>query len=536
LVRVENLTPVFVSHHQFQVLAGDETGDYLGLYTVGDDLLQVTGGSQLTVLTGPHTGEVEVSAAVLSSAPPDDALGWDAAAEATVCCPAGRVAICGLMGDCPAPLAELTTGRPGLLRVRVSARNRRPDGHPPTPHTPEEYQVCMWPVDEDTGFRSLRADELPSAGWTPNRPHAAGWAMLRLIALANPDPREVALRRAAAAAGHAPADRPLDRVQVRRHRTVPAASARAFLHRPADHLGAAAADGDLVLPAGQVEIRLRPVATTEGFAARWRWTPRTTATAVPDEADSTVEIRVDPGPSTDAADLTVVHHAVRAVDAVLLGLIWDHLLEHVHAVASGRSVPPHPWVPMFDDLAARVAAQAAAARRSTAQFEARRWGGTPPTERLRRLPANTIGLAHLDRGLLDALGDSTPDVQRAMARWAARQACTIAGLATIDWIAPALTALERGEPLPPPFDDDHQPWDLLRADQRVPSTTVTIPTGTPNCSQQAIALPAIHAAAHDDPLAGAVDTIYFAALAYGRHHRDLLASANARLATLDPRR
>ena len=36
-------TPVFVSHHQFQVVAGAESGDYLELYRVGDDLLQVTG-------------------------------------------------------------------------------------------------------------------------------------------------------------------------------------------------------------------------------------------------------------------------------------------------------------------------------------------------------------------------------------------------------------------------------------------------------------------------------------------------------------
>ena len=62
------------------------------------------------------------------------------------------------------------------------------------------------------------------------------------------------------------------------------------------------------------------------------------------------------------------------------------------------------------------------------------------------------------------------------------------------------------------------------------STTITIPTGTPNCSQQAIALPAIPAAAHDDPLAAAVDTVYFAVLAYGDRHRDLLTNAANELA------
>jgi hypothetical protein len=513
------------------VLAGGEAGDYLGLYTVGDDLLQVTGRAQLTVLTGPHTGQVEVAADMVSSAPREDVDGWDAMAEATVWCPTGRVAICGLMGDCPDALADLTAGRPGLLRVRVYARNRRPDGQLPDPHTPEQYQVWVWPVDEDTGFRSLCADALHPAVWTPDSARAAGWAMVRLMTLANPDPREVALRRASARAGHALPGPSVDRVQVRRHRSMPAASARAFLHRPADHLGAVADGADLVLPAGEVDIRIRPTTTGERFAGQWRWTKRhDTATAVPDEADSDIDIRVKLGPAGGPADLTVVHSEARAPDAVLLGLVWDHLLDHINQVADGGSPVVHPWVPIFGEMAAGAAAQTEAARRSAAAFDARRWGGEPPTERLRGLPANAIGLARLDRRLLDALADVTPQTQRALARWAARQACAIAGLDTIEWIAAALTALDRGEPLPAPFDDHHQMWERLWDDERVSHTTVTIPTGTPNCSQQAIALPAVPAAAHGDPLVAAVDTIYFAALAYGDQHRDLLAAATNELA------
>jgi hypothetical protein len=45
--------------------------------------------------------------------------------------------------------------------------------------------------------------------------------------------------------------------------------------------------------------------------------------------------------------------------------------------------------------------------------------GRPPTERLRGLPANGIGLARVDRRLLDVLAEATPDRQRAVARWAA---------------------------------------------------------------------------------------------------------------------
>ena len=84
--------------------------------------------------------------------------------------------------------------------------------------------------------------------------------------------------------------------------------------------------------------------------------------------------------------------------------------------------------------------------------------------------------------------------------------------------------------MPPLFDDEHALWQRLFTDERVLATTVTTPDGTPNFSQQAIALPAIRAAAHDDPLAGAVDTVYFAALVAGEnHYRDALTAALARL-------
>jgi hypothetical protein len=76
----------------------------------------------------------------------------------------------------------------------------------------------------------------------------------------------------------------------------------------------------------------------------------------------------------------------------------------------------HPWIPIFDEMAAEAAAQAEAARSRKAAFETRRWGGQSPTERLRRLPANAIGLGRLDRRLLGALADAPPHTQRTLAR------------------------------------------------------------------------------------------------------------------------
>jgi hypothetical protein len=511
-------TAVFVSHHQFQVVAGAESGDYLGLYRVGDDLLQVTGRTQLTVLTGPHTGEVGVRV-VIRPEPPDEGIaGWDVGAEATVWCPQGRLAVGGLMSDFPKALRDIPVDRAGLVRVRVQSRHRQPETSPPRPAAVEQYQVTAWPVDVDTGFRSLHAATL-----SPDGASAAGWAMLRLVGLANPSRQQARLRLHDRSAD----ETTLPRVAVHRRRTLPTAQVPGILDRLAEHLGATSDGTDLVLPAGDLEVRLRPRRVADGIDLAWRWLARSgSSTAVPDPETSTAEIRVRGQP----AGLTVTHAGVRAPDAVLLGLIWDHLLDRVEQASAGHPPPVLPWVPLFDDLAAKAAEQAARARRSWVAFEAHRWGGTPPSDRLRDLPANTIGLARLDRPLLDALAQADPQTQRAVARWAAHQACATAGLTTVGWIADALAALDRDDPLPPPFDDEHALWQRLFADERVPATTVTTPDGTPNFSQQAIALPAIRAAAHDDPLAGAVDTVYFAALVAGEdHYRDALAAALARL-------
>jgi hypothetical protein len=59
----------------------------------------------------------------------------------------------------------------------------------------------------------------------------------------------------------------------------------------------------------------------------------------------------------------------------------------------------------------------------------------------------------------------------------------------VAWITPALAAMDRGEPLPPPFDDD-------RLD---------------NCLQQAMAFPALFSALERDLLRAALDALWSAA-------------------------
>jgi hypothetical protein len=100
---------------------------------------------------------------------------------------------------------------------------------------------------------------------------------------------------------------------------------------------------------------------------------------------------------------------------------------------------------------------------------------------------------------------------------------SLAGLADIDWISPALSAVDCGHELPTPFDDFGRVWDVLFADQRIPGTTVTSLDGTtPNMSQQAMAVPALFGAVEPDPLQAALDALYAAAAAFGSDYPALL--------------
>jgi hypothetical protein len=164
-----------------------------------------------------------------------------------------------------------------------------------------------------------------------------------------------------------------------------------------------------------------------------------------------------------------------------------------------------------------------AAEQARLKAEEREWGGRLPSERLRRLRGTALTVARLDRSLVDALADADPVTQRAIARWATRRAFVEAQLADVEWIAPALAAMDRGEPLPSPFDHDQRAWELLLSDAGVPQTLVTSPDGRlDNCLQQAMAFPALFAALEQDPLRAALDALWSAAVTFGHSRHQVL--------------
>lgn len=117
------------------------------------------------------------------------------------------------------------------------------------------------------------------------------------------------------------------------------------------------------------------------------------------------------------------------------------------------------------------------------------WGGVRPSECLRTLQANVIGLAQLDRAPVDTLAEADADLQRSVALWATRRAWEAAGLSSLDWAAPALAALERSEKLPAPFDDRMKVWGMLLGEDREVQNVHVRTTGPPRIELPTISTP-----------------------------------------------
>jgi hypothetical protein len=150
--------------------------------------------------------------------------------------------------------------------------------------------------------------------------------------------------------------------------------------------------------------------------------------------------------------------------------------------------------------------------------ELRRWGGREPSERLRRVGGgNVLGIVRLDRDLVDAVAEADAGTQRRVAHWAARHAYEYAGIADEDWVVPVWGALERGEPLPPPFDDAEALWRrVFPGELRFTGFVSFGPPAKPvEIHPVAAAVPALLAAVEADPLQAALEALWAAAVAYG---------------------
>lgn len=174
------------------------------------------------------------------------------------------------------------------------------------------------------------------------------------------------------------------------------------------------------------------------------------------------------------------------------------------------------------------------------------WGDEPPHPRLRE--AHACEIVEFDPALADRMVEASPETLRTIARWAARRACTAVGLTEIPEVALALDHLDRGMPLPPPFDAEGGEFVLLDTDEEegasgsfgfiseideeeldfpetpttpenaLPKDTITI-EGQANWSRPHYTLPVISKAAEPNPLQAATGALWTAACSFGDEHR-----------------
>ncbi|WP_203708496.1 MFS transporter, partial [Asanoa iriomotensis] len=197
-----------------------------------------------------------------------------------------------------------------------------------------------------------------------------------------------------------------------------------------------------------------------------------------------------------------------------------------HTAASRTPPPPS----RAERAEARAAAERAAAERQAqraAESERRRWGGRPPSARLRELTGNVKNVARAHRDLLDQLAALPPATQREIANWLARKAFAHAGMTDDPKAAAALDALDNGAPLPPPFTDMQSAFAYLHP--KPSSLTIAIVATHKEPHRQypihrpSFAVPALFGATESDPLQAVVEAFTHAEATFddrrGRAHR-----------------
>ena len=204
---------------------------------------------------------------------------------------------------------------------------------------------------------------------------------------------------------------------------------------------------------------------------------------------------------------------------------------------AARALPPPPT---DQQRAAAARADAERARREAERAAERRevlmWRGRRLSPRLRQLGGNVISVARSDRGLLDAFEALDPQTQRAAARWLARRAFEIAELDRLDWVRPALDAMDAGAALPEPFSEPAAVFPLVRpagpATIRASILANRIDAATQpkavRVHRPSFAVPAIFSAVHPDPLRALVDAFSHAAATFDDRREDLVAELRRR--------
>lgn len=157
--------PVPVQYHQFNISDEDgPTGPDLSYQHNG--LVQVTDGVTI-VLTGIHTGDVDVNVTLYEAEPAPDSGDWQEIVEISAHSASGDLMVRGLMDDLDEELPVLSFTGPGDYRLRVHARGRDTAVDLAPDEMTEWYLIQAWPApaaavtvlrQSDAYGASVRAD------------------------------------------------------------------------------------------------------------------------------------------------------------------------------------------------------------------------------------------------------------------------------------------------------------------------------------------------------------------------------------------
>ncbi|MER5968555.1 hypothetical protein ABT112_02205 [Streptomyces sp. NPDC002055] len=139
----EHTGQLFVHYSQF--LVQEEAGSVTEDLPLGDNGLVEAGEGRLTVHTGIHTGDIEVTLRAYGTEPEAELAGFEEVVEVSVTSPSGNLTVGELMTD-PGAFPSLAPQGPGSYRLRFHARGRdtAPDEAPE--HVVEWYLIQSWPA------------------------------------------------------------------------------------------------------------------------------------------------------------------------------------------------------------------------------------------------------------------------------------------------------------------------------------------------------------------------------------------------------
>jgi hypothetical protein len=133
-----------VQYHQFNI--SDEDGPTGADLEAGHNgLVQVTDGVTV-VLTGIHTGEVDVTVTLHETEPAPGTDDWQEIVEISACSTSGDLMVRGLMDDLDEELPVLSFSGPGDYRLRIHARGRDTAVDLAPDEVTEWYLIQAWPT------------------------------------------------------------------------------------------------------------------------------------------------------------------------------------------------------------------------------------------------------------------------------------------------------------------------------------------------------------------------------------------------------